>query len=734
MRLVFKIVKQGLITIVAQSLAFMVSAQEAVSITFTSSTDNGLYCPFNSVSVTNVTRGWATDLVYPDTVLVLSNNSLGIGEALLDNLVFNLGDVYPNPFSGETSASLSIYKDCDVLLQVFDSESSLMVKKQLRLGVGKYRISINVSSCHLAYLTVVEGSVRQVVRLVNTKSGERNTIEVEYVSPVKADDNFRTVVSGEFEPGDIMRYEAQLFDNGNAINSTPIIQPQYDDETVTFRFAINKPSVSTVDVNEDTWYSATGVGEVVDDGNAVVTECGLCWSTDSNPTIADNHAISDTNWGSFKVNMSNLEPNSIYHVKSYAVNCVGISYGNEMLFETTDFPSYSIEVSANLNGGGSVTRAGNYQLGQTCTIHATANLRFSFVEWVDNGMHLASDSIYTITVNENHNIIAVFQPDYLFYESHAVDYSQFSWSSNTSYVYASFDSLMSSDSAFISKHIIGTACDGQELFYYEFGKEDGVNKPNIIIICSQHGFEKNSTYGTYYFLKDVVDNKDSSQFLNYVYNNLHLIIVPVVNPSGFNAFSYKNSNGVNLNRNWPVINWTGNYDQSGPNYSGLAPLDQPETLAVDSLIDLNVDAKLFIDFHSNGSGVLSSPGSINWLSFPMYEDTLTRRTMLDLSSKHLDSITSNFKRIYGDERPVLMDVTCLGWIEVAQQYATVGYASTSMAQRGLSSLTFEGFSGFPDDSQPFLPDVAKANSELIGNYIYMFCNYYLRWYGAGLTY
>lgn len=173
----------------------------------------------------------------------------------------------------------------------------------------------------------------------------------------------------------------------------------------------------------------------------------------------------------------------------------------------------------------------------------------------------------------------------------------------------------------------------------------------------------------YYFLKDVAESIGAVPFLKYVHDELHLIVVPVVNPSGFDARTYRNANGVNLNRNWPVVNWLGNNNQNSSNYSGLAPLDQLETRCVDSMVNANLDAILFVDFHTNGGGVIDTARKVNWISFPRIEDTAAKRIMLQLSNEHLDGITSNFKRMYGAERPKVMNTPRMGYITSTQTWS-----------------------------------------------------------------
>ena len=71
-------------------------------------------------------------------------------------------------------------------------------------------------------------------------------------------------------------------------------------------------------------------------------------------------------------------------------------------------PTYTVSVSANPTNGGNVTGDGTYTEGQICTITATANSGFTFINWTENGSYVSSDANYTFTVNSNRNLVAHF--------------------------------------------------------------------------------------------------------------------------------------------------------------------------------------------------------------------------------------------------------------------------------------------------------------------------------------
>ena len=70
---------------------------------------------------------------------------------------------------------------------------------------------------------------------------------------------------------------------------------------------------------------------------------------------------------------------------------------------------YTVNVSANPANGGTVTGGGNYQVGQSCTVTATANSGYTFTNWSENGTIVSTQPSYTFVVNGNRTLVANFQ-------------------------------------------------------------------------------------------------------------------------------------------------------------------------------------------------------------------------------------------------------------------------------------------------------------------------------------
>lgn len=108
------------------------------------------------------------------------------------------------------------------------------------------------------------------------------------------------------------------------------------------------PFVST---NTNYWKNVIQVntgGTVTNDGGAAVTARGICWSTGANPDLGDNVATSGSGEGSFTLTITGLVRSTTYHLRAYATNSVGTSYGDDIPVTTS--------ASSSGNSGGKIAK------------------------------------------------------------------------------------------------------------------------------------------------------------------------------------------------------------------------------------------------------------------------------------------------------------------------------------------------------------------------------------------
>ena len=126
-------------------------------------------------------------------------------------------------------------------------------------------------------------------------------------------------------------------------------------------------TINTISATNITNTSVVVNSEIEYNGGSTVTQRGVCWSTNQNPTIADNITSNGSGSGSFTSSISGLNSNTIYYVRAYATNGVGTSYGNQINFTTTNIsgslPTLTTVSASNVNNnsavsGGNITSDG----------------------------------------------------------------------------------------------------------------------------------------------------------------------------------------------------------------------------------------------------------------------------------------------------------------------------------------------------------------------------------------
>jgi hypothetical protein len=82
--------------------------------------------------------------------------------------------------------------------------------------------------------------------------------------------------------------------------------------------------------------------------------------------------------------------------------------GNASYVAVFSLNSYTISASSSPSAGGSVSGAGSYNYGSTCTLTATPATGYSFVRWTKNGSQVSTNPSYSFTVTGNASYVAVF--------------------------------------------------------------------------------------------------------------------------------------------------------------------------------------------------------------------------------------------------------------------------------------------------------------------------------------
>ncbi len=108
------------------------------------------------------------------------------------------------------------------------------------------------------------------------------------------------------------------------------------------------PTVSvTATPTSITTTSAVGGGTITNTGGATITTSGLVWGASTNPdiTLSTKTTVGTTS-GTFTSSITGLTQGTTYHVRAYATNYLGTSYGPNITFTTLTTPTISATASA----------------------------------------------------------------------------------------------------------------------------------------------------------------------------------------------------------------------------------------------------------------------------------------------------------------------------------------------------------------------------------------------------
>jgi hypothetical protein len=143
----------------------------------------------------------------------------------------------------------------------------------------------------------------------------------------------------------------------------------------------------------------------------------------------------------------------------------------------------------------------------------------------------------------------------------------------------------------------------------------GEDKPAVLLNGCQHAREWITVMVTTCIADRLVAGYDVDATIQSLVDDLEFLIVPIVNPDGFEYTweverlwrkNRRDGHGVDLNRNWGVA-WGGPGSSGDPehgNYRGEAPFSEPETAALRDLVLANETIVSHIDIHSYGQLIL----------------------------------------------------------------------------------------------------------------------------------
>jgi hypothetical protein len=128
-------------------------------------------------------------------------------------------------------------------------------------------------------------------------------------------------------------------------------------------------TITTVSISNLNYYDTDVLASITSIGNEFILNRGICLSTLAAPDLNDIVFHNGNGPGDFTTTCDNLLPNTLYHVRAFATNSVGTSYGNELTFTTKPLSAPILETSIASNitnttaiSGGNITDDGGLSI------------------------------------------------------------------------------------------------------------------------------------------------------------------------------------------------------------------------------------------------------------------------------------------------------------------------------------------------------------------------------------
>lgn len=186
---------------------------------------------------------------------------------------------------------------------------------------------------------------------------------------------------------------------------------EFQTDIYSFTTLAETPIVKTLEVQALDSTTFRVKCEVMSGGGSEVTERGICWNNYGDPTIDDELIkYSSGGVGQYTIRMENMALCKKYFVRAYAKSEKGVGYGEELEFETASVPGMPVTIFLDCYpaDGGTIAGEGVYAVGSQCTVMATANPSYTFINWTENGVQVSSDAVYTFDVTLERHLVANF--------------------------------------------------------------------------------------------------------------------------------------------------------------------------------------------------------------------------------------------------------------------------------------------------------------------------------------
>lgn len=189
----------------------------------------------DSVTITNLDKGWQETIYWPDNRLVMQNNT-GIYDIETQNCVsMQLFQNTPNPFIGSTDVLLKVEEAGTVILEIKDMSGRAIVEttyaSYMQSGIHQFRINLSASGLYV--MTVRQNGKTSSIKMLSKGGESGNGIDYKGMMEKPYQDTYtmvpqksyiRAYTQNPFEYGDMMEYVGYATINGEACVSQSVSQ------------------------------------------------------------------------------------------------------------------------------------------------------------------------------------------------------------------------------------------------------------------------------------------------------------------------------------------------------------------------------------------------------------------------------------------------------------------------------------------------------------------------------
>ena len=340
-------------------------------------------------------EGSTNDDMFVDDVLLIYNPSLVMGQLATNSYAPTDDITIPFTLTGTMSPENFNAAANKVIAQLSDANGNF--SNPIELG----RLTTNTSGSISAMLPNVPDGEHYRIRVISTNYPmvgqniqEVSIMAATYTVTATANPAVGGTVSGggTFTSGQSCTVSATANTGYTFVNWTENGTPVSTQANYTFTVEGNRNLVANFSINSYTITASANPGN----GGSVSGAGDYNYGASCTLTATAATGYTFTNW------TENGTPVSTQ--ANYTFNVTG----NRTLVANFSINSYTITASANPVNGGTVSGAGSYNYGASCTLTATAASGYTFTNWTENGSVVSSNANYTFTVEGNRNLVANF--------------------------------------------------------------------------------------------------------------------------------------------------------------------------------------------------------------------------------------------------------------------------------------------------------------------------------------